>query len=68
VDEAICKHLGVEVDPIKYVEGWFNGIGLALACGKDWDWIREEYKDYPTDLAIIDYLEANYTPNAWGER
>jgi hypothetical protein len=64
VDEAICKHLG-GVDRKLFVEGWF---GIALACGKDWDWLRECCKDYPTDLAVIDYLEANYTVTAWARR
>lgn len=68
VDEALCKHLGVEVHPVRYVEGWFNTIGLSLACGKDWDWLRNQYKDYPKDLDIIDYLEANYTLDAWAGR
>ena len=68
VDEAICKHLGVEVHPTKYVYSWFDSIGFALAHGKDWEWIKERYKDYPEDLAIADFLEANYTVNAWAER
>ena len=68
VDEAICKHLEVEVDPTRYVEGWYYNIGLALACGEDWAWLRHRYKDYPKDLAIINYLEANYTVSAWAER
>ena len=74
VDEALCKHLGVEVHPTRYVYGWYNSIGCALACGKDWDWMRQQYQarqandsedDYSKEFAILDYLEANYTAEAW---
>lgn len=72
VDEAICAHVGVEPDPKYYYRSWVDTIGLSLACGKDWAWARAwaraNYADSPELVAVVDFLEANYTYNAWHER
>lgn len=66
IDEELCELLGRPVDPQYYVAGWFNTIGFGLATGQTWDQLRETF----TGVVIrkcIDYLEANYEPNAWVE-
>jgi len=65
IDEKLCKLLGEEVHPRLYVHLWVDVEGLALACGKDWAWMREHFD--AERKPIIDFLEANYTPDAWAE-
>ena len=65
IEEAVCNYLGVEMHPKKYVKGWFDSIGLALAYGKDWAWIKNTFNDDVALMKIALYLEANYTADAW---
>ena len=50
VDEAICKHFGVEVHPTLYYHDWFDVIGFRLALGKTWDEIVEEHQQYIREI------------------
>lgn len=43
VDEQICEHFGISAHPKKYVCGWYESIGLRLACGQSFDEILEEF-------------------------
>lgn len=65
IDDAMCAHFGVAPDPDKYYQFWVDCEGLALACGKDWTWMRE---NFPERVGIIDWLAEHYTPDAWCER
>ena len=65
IDEAMCAHLGAEVHPTEYHRSWYDTIGLALAVGKDWNWMRE---NRISDSRIIDWLEEHYIPNSWHQR
>jgi len=65
IDEEICAHLGVEVDNVHWYAGWYDNIGLMLAIGKSWNEMREIFKDSDALLPVIDFLEANFTANAW---
>ncbi len=78
IDEEMCKHFKASVQPTQYYFYWFDTIGFSLAMGKTYDQIREQFKaDRASDtsgpaywdkmLAIVDWLEANYVPNAWAE-
>ncbi len=70
IDEELCKHLGVECHPKQYYLGWYDGIGYALAIGKNWDQIRETLREYNYDeeaFKIVDFLEENFVANAWAE-
>lgn len=65
IDDAMCAHFGVEPDPKLYYWGWVDIEGLALALGRDWAWMRANFEGRN---AIIDWLEANYTPDAFSYR
>lgn len=76
IDECLCNHFGVKVDPKKWLCAWYDFIGLGLATGKTWEEMRSEYKKkveewpdsaefYQDLIQILDYLEENYIPNAW---
>jgi len=65
IDEALCAALGDKPDPVRYYEGWVDMEGFALALGKDWAWMRAEW---PDRIAIIDWLDEHYTPDAFAYR
>lgn len=77
VDNAICAELGVVPDDRAYYMGWYDCIGLRLACGFGYDKIRKDFqKDLEKDpengylitwLKILDILERDYTVNSWRE-
>lgn len=72
IDEELCRLLDKPVDPIKYVEEWFNIIGFPLATGKTIAEIRPTFDGtFHNDanlVKICDYLEANFTPDSWRDR
>lgn len=67
IDAELCKHFNEPVDEVHWYLGWYDSIGLGLALGKSWDELRTWWKeeDAAQMLRIIDYLEENFTPNAW---
>jgi hypothetical protein len=77
IDDLICEHFGVEPDPVKYLAGWYDSIGLKLAMGQSFPQIIASYKEYeekyPNDSwprtlgAIAVWLDANYTTDSWAE-
>jgi hypothetical protein len=72
VDEKICAHFGATPDPVHYFHNWEANIGLMLAVGKTFPEIKkvclDEGSDFGNRMALIaDWLEANYTPDAWAE-
>ena len=84
IDVEICNLFGEEVDPIKYILGWYDAIGFRIAMGKSFEEIRQEYIEnirkvgdfdirnniwyYCQLLQIVNFLEKNYSPNAWFSR
>lgn len=68
LDEELCHHFEQPVHPTEWFRAWYHTIGLGLATGSDWNRLRNTYQDRPELLEIIDYLETNFTPNAWYER
>jgi hypothetical protein len=83
IDRELCQLLGEPVDPVNYVLGWFDYHGFMLAMGRDWAYIREAIRERRAEyykkgnlmcvevmedyFRVLDYLEANFTPNAWAE-
>lgn len=65
IDDEMCEALGVDCDPVNYYKNWYDTIGFALACGRDWNWIRETY-EHKTD--VVDFLQNNFTVNSYGGR
>lgn len=68
VDGQICELLGRPIDEHHYCSiledaeiSWYDTIGLALACGKTFDDIRETWHDVDNVLRVVDFLEAHYT-------
>lgn len=82
VDEAICAHFNIPVDPVKYYAppyepDWFNYIGLALALGHSFPEIIERMNDaaeslgtepYTGLIAVAEFLQSRYSPNSFSSR
>lgn len=67
IDDKLRKAFNQPEDAEKFLWGWYDTIGLALACGKDWDWIREKCES--EDLrAVATWLEGRYDADSWRER
>lgn len=64
VDEKMCAHFGADVHPERYYKEWYNAEGFGLACGNNWDDLREKL---PERKEIIDWLEKNYDYDNWHE-
>ena len=45
---------------------WYNIIGLAIACGKELDWIANEMKGSELE-DVAEFLVTNYESKAWYE-
>lgn len=65
VDNVLCEYLGVEPDKVKYHRYWVDTEGFALACGKSFDWMRENHDK--NRLVIIDFLDRYYDCDNWRE-
>ena len=67
IDDKLRKAFNQPEDAERYLWGWYDTIGLALACGKDWDWIRANCGS--EDLrAVATWLEGRYEVDSWCER
>lgn len=80
VDEAMCQHFGVSVDPRYWFYGWYHCIGFLIAMkgyplGSDalraevCKWYEDpgEAEHLALMLRILDWLAEHYTSDAWVE-
>lgn len=80
IDEELCKHLGMPVDPVKWVGGWYDWVGWAIAVsGKTLPQLVQEGEADVKRLAgdeleqaefmlkVVTFLDENYTSDAWAE-
>lgn len=71
VDEELCAHLGVEVHPKWWVEGWYDFIGFLVATGSPLggEELRKKVEELndPAMTKILAYLEEHFTSDNWTE-
>ena len=67
IDDELRVALGAAPSASEWYCGWYDTIGFALAMGRNFEWCRE-HLDSPRLLPVIDWLDANFTANAWAER
>ena len=61
IDERICKHLGVDVDPKEYHRGWNASIAFPLSNGRTFDEVRNQLLELKSpSVLIVDYLSQHY--------
>jgi len=60
IDEALCEHFKAPVHPEKWFRDWENCVGVALATGKSWDYLRDTFKGDPEIVQVIDFLDEHY--------
>ncbi len=71
IDDELRKHFNQPEDPVEWLAGWYNSIGLAIATGKDVGSV--ELREYTAGRRskmlddILTYLEDHYTSTAWRE-
>ena len=77
IDDEMREHFGVAPDPTNWLSGWYDSIGLRMACGKSYGQVREEFqgyqkvddlgerKFYQDLLDVLDYLEERYETNSF---
>lgn len=68
IDKEMCEHLGVPCDPGQWYAHWYDIIGLALAVGKDWEWLREQYGEDEELGPVVEFLAERYDAESWTER
>ena len=67
IDKELCELLNEPFSTQYYVAAWYDTIGLCLAIGHSWDKMRETFEGSEKLQKVIDYLEENYTTDAWYE-
>lgn len=79
IDEEMCAHFEVTPHPVNWYCDWENVVGFALACGRTFQYIRDEiekhaYRDPVTNqlydedvrlIEVIEWLDDNFTVEAW---
>jgi hypothetical protein len=76
IDAELCQHFKVPVHETQWYNGWYDYIGLGLACGKPLaelalkceKHVEEggEHKDFwQRMLQIARWLDDNYTSDSW---
>ena len=78
IDDEMRIEFGEEPDEVLWLWGWYDTLGLALAMGRTWEQLREQFAEDPAEserinmsrrgmLVVIDWLDEHYIPNAWAE-
>lgn len=67
VDNKLREAFHQPHDDVNWLWGWYDMIGLALAMGKDWAWIRTNFEG-ENILAVANWLEGRYDVDCWCER
>ena len=79
VDDHLREILNQPSDPENWLFGWYNIVGLSLACGQTFDQIvdtLEQQKEHALDnerqhytelIAVTRVLDEHYVANSWYE-
>lgn len=77
IDNELCQALDLPWDADKYVNSWYDHIGLRLALGYSWDKIIDYYREGVEDgpyhewsvrsWRIAAYLAEHYQSDSWWE-
>jgi hypothetical protein len=71
IDEQICKALNINPDPVKYVNDWWDLLGIILINGKTTQQVYEESlsSTFATRKdQIIWQILSEYNGEAWYRR
>ena len=66
VDNKLREAFHQPPDEEHWLWGWYDTIGLALAVGKDWEWIYANFEG-ENILAAAHWLEGRYEVDCWYE-
>ena len=65
VDDMMARAFGKEPDEEVFFRYWYDSVGLSFALGKT---MEETKVMFPEQSDIVDWIDANYTIDAWYER
>jgi len=78
IDAELCAAFDAQPHPTLYYCGWYDWLGERAALGYSYNKMREEFRAQAEGrltpdqlakiLAIIDWFEAHYVPDAWAMR
>ena len=67
IDNKLREHFHQPPSDTEWLWGWYDTIGLARACGKYWEWIKNMLQDENL-TAVANWLEGRYDVDSWRER
>lgn len=65
IDDQMRTDFGVEQNEAEWFRNWYNRVGLPLACGRDWVWLKTIYSEDEEILPVLDWLEERFTVEAY---
>lgn len=65
IDDKIRVLFDAPEDTKCFFHSWYDNLAMLLSVGKSFDELREIWKDDPKMIRITDFLEENYTVDAW---
>ncbi|MBW2647397.1 MAG: hypothetical protein JRE23_14735 [Deltaproteobacteria bacterium] len=78
IDDLMCAYLDIDPDPVRFLCGWSDSVGLLLAIGQSFDEIATDFqakidlgenvKYYNVLLTIVAFLSERYTVDAFVTR
>ena len=64
IDNRMAEHFGEEPHETKWFRYWYDKAGFSFAMGRT---IAETRELFPEDNDILDWIDANFTIDAWAE-
>lgn len=64
IDNRMCEHFEVEPHETRWYRYWYECLGMSFAMGKTIDETRELFPEYND---ILDWIDSNFTIDAWAE-
>lgn len=64
IDNRMAEHFGEEPHETIWFRYWYDRAGFSFAMGRT---IAETRELFPEDNDILDWIDANFTIDAWAE-
>jgi hypothetical protein len=68
IDDKMRQFFGAEPDSKNWFHNWYSTAGFCLATGQTVAEIKERWQDDELMVAILAWIDENYTVDCWHER
>ena len=68
IDNQLREAFHQPPDAVKWLWGWYDVVGLGLACGKTWAELRAILEGDENLIAVVNWLEGRYDVDSWWGR